>query len=87
MPAVTVRDTTERPETVECGSNLIGGVEPEGIRRCVHVALAQEPRWTPPREYTVDAVSPIVARIVLGTATGRRSLNPAKYRSGVAFSA
>ena len=33
VPTVTVRDTTERPETVECGSNMLSGVEPEGIRR------------------------------------------------------
>jgi UDP-N-acetylglucosamine 2-epimerase (non-hydrolysing) len=83
---VTVRDTTERPETVECGSNLIGGVEPEGIRRCVHVALAKKPSWTPPPEYTVDAVSPTAARIVLGTATGRRSMTPPQPRAGLAFS-
>ncbi len=75
VPAVTVRDTTERPETVECGSNLIAGVEPEGIRRCVHTALSGKPHWTPPREYMVDVVSPTAARIVLGTATGRRSLS------------
>ena len=74
VPAVTVRDTTERPETVECGSNLIAGVEREGIRRCVLTALSSEPRWIPPREYLVDAVSPTVARIVLGTATGRNAL-------------
>jgi UDP-N-acetylglucosamine 2-epimerase (non-hydrolysing) len=76
VPAVTVRDTTERPETVECGSNIIGGIESEGIRRCVHVATTGQPGWTPPREYMVDAVSPVAARIVLGTATGRRSLSP-----------
>jgi UDP-N-acetylglucosamine 2-epimerase (non-hydrolysing) len=74
VPAVTVRDTTERPETVECGSNLIAGVEREGIRRAVLTVLSREPRWTPPREYMVEAVSPTVARIVLGTATGRNSV-------------
>jgi UDP-N-acetylglucosamine 2-epimerase (non-hydrolysing) len=76
VPAVTVRDTTERPETVECGSNLIGGVEPEGIRRCVLTAIEGRPSWTPPWEYMVEAVSPIAARIVLGTTTGRRSFAP-----------
>jgi UDP-N-acetylglucosamine 2-epimerase (non-hydrolysing) len=87
VPAVTVRDTTERPETVECGSNLIGGVEPEGIRRCVHVALQGKPSWTPPREYTVASVSPIAARIVLATATGRRSLTPPNLTPGLALGA
>ena len=32
VPAVTVRDTTERPETVECGSNVLSGTEPDAIR-------------------------------------------------------
>ena len=26
VPTVTMRDTTERPETVECGSNVLSGV-------------------------------------------------------------
>jgi UDP-N-acetylglucosamine 2-epimerase (non-hydrolysing) len=83
VPAVTVRDTTERPETVECGSNLIAGVEREGIRRCVLAALSSEPRWIPPREYMVDAVSPTVARIVLGTATGRNSVVQPGFKHGI----
>ena len=32
VPTVTVRDTTERPETIECGSNVLSGVEPGGDR-------------------------------------------------------
>lgn len=83
VPAVTVRDTTERPETVECGSNLIAGVEPDGIRRSVHVAISGEPSWTPPREYMVDAVSPTVARIVLGTAIGRNSVVQPGFQHGI----
>lgn len=83
VPAVTVRDTTERPETVECGSNLIAGVEPEGIRRCVIVALSGEPSWIPPREYMVGAVSPTVARIVLGTAARRNSVVQSGFQHGI----
>ena len=47
---------------------MIAGVEREGIRRCVLTTLATFPRWVPPREYMVEAVSPTVARIVLGAA-------------------
>ncbi|HEY69887.1 MAG TPA: UDP-N-acetylglucosamine 2-epimerase (non-hydrolyzing), partial [Anaerolineae bacterium] len=32
---VTIRDVTERPETVECGSNILSGVEPDSVLRCV----------------------------------------------------
>ncbi len=31
VPCVTLRDNTERPETVEVGANIIAGVDPEGI--------------------------------------------------------
>lgn len=67
VPNVTVRDVTERPETVEAGSNIISGVEPDDIRRCVRVAIAAEgAHWQPPREYQVEKVSPQVVRILLG---------------------
>ena len=65
VPTVTVRDTTERPETVECGSNVLSGVEPEGIRRCLDLMLDGSRRWEPPAEYLVDDVSSTVANIVL----------------------
>jgi UDP-N-acetylglucosamine 2-epimerase (non-hydrolysing) len=29
IPNVTLRDVTERPETIECGSNVLSGAEPE----------------------------------------------------------
>ena len=66
VPTVTLRDTTERPETLECGSNILSGVEPERVRRCVNAALALERTWTPPPEYLAEHVSETVARIVLG---------------------
>jgi UDP-N-acetylglucosamine 2-epimerase (non-hydrolysing) len=67
VPAVTVRDTTERPETIECGSNILSGTDPEAIERCVRVALARDRgSWQPPHEYLVPQVSPTVAAIVTG---------------------
>lgn len=65
VPAVTVRDTTERPETLECGSNILSGVEPGAIRRCTLAALEGPPAWEPPREYLVEDVSGTVAKILL----------------------
>jgi UDP-N-acetylglucosamine 2-epimerase (non-hydrolysing) len=63
---VTVRDVTERPETLECGSNMLSGADAGEILRAVRTVLDQRPAWTAPPEYTVENVSATVARIVLG---------------------
>lgn len=66
VPNVTLRDVTERPETVECGSNVLSGADPESILRCVDMVLAQEPSWSPPVEYLVENVSQTVVKILTG---------------------
>jgi UDP-N-acetylglucosamine 2-epimerase (non-hydrolysing) len=63
---VTIRDVTERPETIECGSNMLSGADPETIVQCVRSVLDQERRWTVPSEYLVGHVSNTVVKIVLG---------------------
>lgn len=65
IPNVTLRDVTERPETVECGSNILSGVEPENVSRCVRTALGRSPDWTPPPEYLRTDVSEGVASILM----------------------
>lgn len=66
VPTVTLRDVTERPETIECGSNILAGVEPERILPTIEVAVRNRGQWTPPAEYMANNVSDVVARIVLG---------------------
>jgi UDP-N-acetylglucosamine 2-epimerase (non-hydrolysing) len=68
VPTVTMRDVTERPETIECGSNILAGVELERILPAIDLAVRSAGAWTPPREYLVDNVADVVARIVLGIA-------------------
>jgi UDP-N-acetylglucosamine 2-epimerase (non-hydrolysing) len=63
---VTIRDVTERPETIESGSNILSGAEPEAVLRCVRAVLDGKSEWAPPPEYLVKNVSGTVARIVLG---------------------
>jgi UDP-N-acetylglucosamine 2-epimerase (non-hydrolysing) len=63
---VTLRDVTERPETLECGSNMLGGAEAETIMRCVRTVLDRKVEWSAPPEYLVKNVSGAVAKIVLG---------------------
>lgn len=66
VPSVTIRDVTERPETIECGSNILSGDDPRGILALVKHVTAREPRWEPPVEYTEPIVSDKVVRILLG---------------------
>ena len=68
VPNVTIRDVTERPETVENGSNMLSGIAPDAIARCVRVVVAQEPNWVVPPEYLVENVSMTVVKIILGFA-------------------
>jgi UDP-N-acetylglucosamine 2-epimerase (non-hydrolysing) len=67
IPNVTVRDVTERPETIECGSNIISGGDPESIVRCAELAIAQPSNWLPPAEYRVTNTSQIVSKLILGS--------------------
>jgi UDP-N-acetylglucosamine 2-epimerase (non-hydrolysing) len=65
VPTVTVRDSTERPETVECGSNVLSGTDPDEIRRCLDLMLARDRSWDPPPEYLAEDVSGTVADVLL----------------------
>jgi len=67
VPNVTLRDVTERAETIECGSNILTGGDGAAIERGVGIALAKSP-WTPPAEYLVPNVSQTVAKIVMSYA-------------------
>ena len=66
VPSVTIRDTTERPETLDCGSTILSGMDPDRIQRAVKLVTATRPQWSPPTEYTMRGVAATVARIVLG---------------------
>jgi UDP-N-acetylglucosamine 2-epimerase (non-hydrolysing) len=66
VPTVTLREVTERPETIECGSNILSGIEPESVLSCVDLAVRRRGGWQPPYEYLVDNVSETVARIIVG---------------------
>lgn len=66
VPGITIRDVTERPETVECGSNVIAGVEPGLLVRLVRSRGAERGWWSVPREYLEERVSATVINILLG---------------------
>jgi UDP-N-acetylglucosamine 2-epimerase (non-hydrolysing) len=73
VPAVTIRDTTERPETVECGSNVLAGCDAQRIVEAVELVTQTGFEWEMPEGYTDPNVSDKVIRYVLGN-VGRRPL-------------
>lgn len=48
IPCVTLRDNTERPETLEVGSNVLAGTDPDRILEKVHTMLHKEREWKNP---------------------------------------
>jgi UDP-N-acetylglucosamine 2-epimerase (non-hydrolysing) len=66
IPTVTIRATTERPETVWCGSNMVTGLNTENIVAGYRVMKSIDCRWTVPAEYVKRNVSDTVINILLG---------------------
>ena len=48
VPCITLRDNTERPETLEVGANILAGTTPEKILECSQVMLGRENNWGNP---------------------------------------
>lgn len=48
VPCVTLRDNTERPETIEVGSNILAGTSPSKIVECLEIMLSRENDWQNP---------------------------------------
>ena len=48
VPCVTVRDSTERPETVNVGANVVAGYSAEGIISAADTMLAKRRKWKNP---------------------------------------
>jgi UDP-N-acetylglucosamine 2-epimerase (non-hydrolysing) len=48
IPCVTLRDNTERPETLEVGANILAGASPDKIFRSTGLMLNKECKWSNP---------------------------------------
>jgi UDP-N-acetylglucosamine 2-epimerase (non-hydrolysing) len=48
VPCVTLRDNTERPETVEVGSNVLAGTDSDRMLECVKMMVVRENSWENP---------------------------------------
>ncbi len=64
VPCVTLRENTERPETLAIGANVLAGTEPRRILRAVNEQLAAPRQW--PNPYGDGTTGARIARIVDG---------------------
>ncbi|MFB5761715.1 non-hydrolyzing UDP-N-acetylglucosamine 2-epimerase [Paenibacillus medicaginis] len=66
VPTVTMRRTTERPETVDCGSNVVSGLDGPAIERATVLMTEMNKGWLCPAGYLVEDVSDKVVKYLLG---------------------
>lgn len=48
VPCITLRNNTERPETLEVGANVLAGASPDRIMACTETMLAKKVNWNNP---------------------------------------
>jgi UDP-N-acetylglucosamine 2-epimerase (non-hydrolysing) len=48
VPCVTLRDNTERPETIEVGANILAGASPDKILKYTELMLSKKSSWINP---------------------------------------
>ncbi|MFA5095618.1 MAG: UDP-N-acetylglucosamine 2-epimerase (non-hydrolyzing) [Candidatus Paceibacterota bacterium] len=65
VPTVTIRTTTERPETIECGSNILSGLNSAKILKCVRIMLKRKTSWEQPKGYSDKNVSEKIIKLIL----------------------
>jgi UDP-N-acetylglucosamine 2-epimerase (non-hydrolysing) len=60
VPCVTLRESTERPVTIEEGTNVLAGVRPEGVRLAIRAALSTSGKGRVPELWDGRAAERIV---------------------------
>lgn len=66
VPAITIRKSTERRETIECGSNILCGTKKEDIFESFNTIMERNIKWVIPEDYLKENVSDTVINIITG---------------------
>jgi UDP-N-acetylglucosamine 2-epimerase (non-hydrolysing) len=66
VPTVTIRNSTERPETIESGSNIVSGLNANQILEAVQLMIRLSTEWVCPQGYLEKDVSMKVVKYILG---------------------
>jgi UDP-N-acetylglucosamine 2-epimerase (non-hydrolysing) len=68
FPAVSIRDSIERPEALETGSMILTGLNPTNLVQSVELARSQGLVSSIPEGYEIEDFSDRVLRFVFSTA-------------------
>jgi UDP-N-acetylglucosamine 2-epimerase len=69
LPAILIRNATERPEALDTGTTILTGLEAETIIDALWLVMAEQTgRGSPPADYTIQDTSWRVLKLILGTA-------------------
>ena len=68
FPAVSIRTSTERPESIDTGVIIIGGIKADSILQSTEIAVKSftKDKYELPKEYTIKNVSDRVVKIIQG---------------------
>jgi UDP-N-acetylglucosamine 2-epimerase (non-hydrolysing) len=82
FPAVTLRDSIERPEALDAGTILMAGIDPHRTVAAVQIALSSKPPISLPAEYSIADTSTRVLGFIASTAQSplRLGLTPSMSR-------
>jgi UDP-N-acetylglucosamine 2-epimerase (non-hydrolysing) len=75
VPCVTVRENTERPVTVDVGTNILAGVKKEGIRKATLYQMGANSQTTVPELWDGKSALRIVEAIIHAWQQGRIHLS------------
>jgi len=65
IPNIIIRNTTERPETLEVGSSILSGINSNNIFNSTKIILSNSREWKLPQGYDENNVSQIIINILL----------------------
>jgi UDP-N-acetylglucosamine 2-epimerase (non-hydrolysing) len=67
FPAVTLRDSMERPEALEAGTIVMSGIQAERVLQAIELVESEGPGLTAPREYRIPDTSTRVVNFLFST--------------------
>jgi UDP-N-acetylglucosamine 2-epimerase (non-hydrolysing) len=67
FPAITIRDSMERPEALEAGSIVMSGIKKQGVIESIAVIESSPASKSPPSEYLISDTSTRVINFITST--------------------